>query len=93
MLNKDITKTGIINFLKEKKEYLRETFHVAHIALIGSYSKESESSESDIDFKNHNRKHFERIGSDHDCKLAANYFDEIRIAIHPGNLIFSAFYF
>lgn len=45
-----IEKDYIIEFLKGKKEYLREKYGVTSISLFGSYARGEETEESDIDF-------------------------------------------
>jgi len=49
-MDKKITNIEIIGFLREKKQFLKESFHVTSIALIGSYAKGVEKEDSDIDF-------------------------------------------
>ena len=39
----------IERILKEQKSYLSENFHVKRIGLFGSYARDEESAESDID--------------------------------------------
>lgn len=45
-----IDRKYIIDFLKSKKEFLREKYGVASISLFGSYARGDETDESDIDF-------------------------------------------
>lgn len=49
-MDKILSGNEIINFLKEKKYFLKENFHVSSIALIGSFAKGLEKDTSDIDF-------------------------------------------
>ena len=60
--NAQLDKNQIINFLREHKPYLEKEFGVTRIALFGSYSREEQTTTSDIDlaiemaipsFKNH----------------------------------------
>ena len=44
-----MTRQEILNFLQEKKTYLREEFGVLSIGLFGSYAKGTQGPESDID--------------------------------------------
>ncbi|MFZ4106605.1 nucleotidyltransferase family protein [Flavobacterium sp.] len=43
-------KEEILNVLKNDKQFLKDNFGVERIALFGSYAKESENTESDVDF-------------------------------------------
>jgi predicted nucleotidyltransferase len=47
---KNITKTEIISFLQSNKDYLNEKYGVISIGLIGSYAREEQKDDSDIDF-------------------------------------------
>jgi len=42
-------KTDILNFLKENKEQLESKYHIKKIALFGSYAKNTQNQNSDID--------------------------------------------
>jgi len=44
-----MTRQEILNFLQEKKPYLREEFGVLSIGLFGSYAKGTQRPESDVD--------------------------------------------
>lgn len=44
-----IDKHYIINFLKNKKEFLKEEFGVTDISLFGSFARGEENDESDVD--------------------------------------------
>jgi uncharacterized protein len=44
-----LSKTEILNFLREKKDSLHQEFGVTKIALFGSYSRDEQTPESDID--------------------------------------------
>lgn len=46
----NINKENIVEFLKDKKEYLQNEFGVTSISLFGSYARGEETEESDIDF-------------------------------------------
>ena len=41
--------TEIISFLKDDKSYLREHFHCHEIGLFGSFARNEQTDESDID--------------------------------------------
>lgn len=45
-----LSKNEIINFIKTEKPFLKETFGVLNIGLFGSYAKDQQTPESDIDF-------------------------------------------
>ncbi len=45
-----LEKSQIIGFLKENKQLLLEKFRVIDIGLIGSYARDEQTEESDIDF-------------------------------------------
>ncbi len=45
-----MTKNEILNTLTENKNYLEHNFEVSKIGLFGSYAKDRQTSESDIDF-------------------------------------------
>jgi predicted nucleotidyltransferase len=45
-----IDKDYIIEFLKQRKDFLREKYGVTKISLFGSYARGEENEESDIDF-------------------------------------------
>lgn len=45
-----IDKEYIIEFLKQRKDFLREKYGVTKISLFGSYARGEETEESDIDF-------------------------------------------
>lgn len=44
-----MTKTDILNFLKEKKSFLQQQYHIDDIGLFGSYARDEATSSSDID--------------------------------------------
>ncbi len=44
-----MTKDQILNFLKENKELLQKRFKVTRIGLFGSYARDNQASDSDID--------------------------------------------
>lgn len=45
-----IDKDYVIEFLKQRKDFLRENYGVTKISLFGSYARGEETEESDIDF-------------------------------------------
>lgn len=48
-MNKVLSKNEIINLIKAEKVFLKENFGVVNIGLFGSYAKDQQNSESDID--------------------------------------------
>ncbi|MCP4626725.1 MAG: hypothetical protein GY850_24945 [bacterium] len=44
-----MTSHEILDFLQEKKSYLRKEFGVLSIGLFGSYAKGTQGAESDVD--------------------------------------------
>jgi uncharacterized protein len=44
-----MTKTDILQKLSQEKEYLQRTYEVDRIGLFGSYAKDTQTPESDID--------------------------------------------
>jgi predicted nucleotidyltransferase len=49
-MKKALSKNEIISLIKSEKAFLKENFGVLHIGLFGSYAKNQQTSESDIDF-------------------------------------------
>ena len=45
-----MTKANLLKILNEKKEFLEKEFEVQRIGLFGSYAKNMQTSNSDIDF-------------------------------------------
>ena len=45
MLNREI----ILDFLKNRSQYLRNNFHILKIGLIGSFTRDEQNDTSDID--------------------------------------------
>jgi predicted nucleotidyltransferase len=45
----DMTKVDILQFLEEKKIFLSQNFGVQSIALFGSYARDEQREDSDID--------------------------------------------
>ena len=45
-----LSKDDIIQFLRTDKAFLKENFGVVNIGLFGSYAKDQQTQESDIDF-------------------------------------------
>ena len=44
------TATDILSFLRREKTFLRKKFHCTEIALFGSFARNEQNEESDIDF-------------------------------------------
>ena len=44
-----MTKSDILNFLDEKKSFLKKQYHVDAIGLFGSYARDEATQKSDID--------------------------------------------
>ena len=44
-----LTSTEIIKFLKKNKPYLRKHFHCSEIGLFGSFARNEQTEQSDID--------------------------------------------
>jgi len=44
-----MTKGDILDYLKNKYDYMHQNFEIEHIGIFGSYAKESASRSSDID--------------------------------------------
>ncbi len=49
-MNKALTKNEIIRLIKAEKAFLKEKFGVINIGLFGSYAKDQQNLDSDIDF-------------------------------------------
>ena len=49
-MNKTLSKNEIISLIKAEKPFLKETFSVIHIGIFGSYAKNRQTIDSDIDF-------------------------------------------
>lgn len=45
-----LTQQTILLFLSDNKEYLRKTFHVSKIGIFGSFARNEQRPDSDIDF-------------------------------------------
>ena len=43
------TKNEILNFLKSNQSYIRSHFHITKIGLFGSFSKDEQREDSDVD--------------------------------------------
>lgn len=43
------TKNEILNFLKENKSYLSSRYHITKIGLFGSFSRDEQTDDSDVD--------------------------------------------
>lgn len=44
-----LTQQGILNYLSENKLFLLENFHVVKIGIFGSFARNEQNAESDID--------------------------------------------
>jgi predicted nucleotidyltransferase len=44
-----LTRQNILQFLSENKEFLRKEFHVAKIGIFGSFARNEQRPDSDID--------------------------------------------
>ena len=49
-MKNDISKNEILRIIKTEKSFLKENFGVLNIGLFGSYAKDKQNSNSDIDF-------------------------------------------
>ena len=49
-MHKNLSKNEIIKLLKAEKPFLKENFGVIHIGIFGSYAKNRQTIDSDIDF-------------------------------------------
>ena len=49
-MTKALSKNEIISLIKAEKTFLKENFGVLNIGLFGSYAKNQQNSDSDIDF-------------------------------------------
>jgi len=49
-MEKTLSKNEIISLIKAEKTFLKENFGVLNIGLFGSYAKNQQNSDSDIDF-------------------------------------------
>ena len=49
-MSKALSKNDIINLIKAEKSFLKENFGVVNIGLFGSYAKDQQTPDSDIDF-------------------------------------------
>jgi len=45
-----LTKQNILQFLTENKDYFRKEFHVSKIGIFGSFARNEQRDDSDIDF-------------------------------------------
>jgi hypothetical protein len=60
-----MTRTEIVDFLKQHKDEMRQTYGVQEIALFGSYARQSAREDSDIDIA---------VELDDDKKTLTNFF-------------------
>lgn len=49
-MSKNLSKNEIINLIKAEKSFLKENYGVLNIGLFGSYAKDQQTPDSDIDF-------------------------------------------
>ncbi|MFH2059229.1 MAG: nucleotidyltransferase domain-containing protein [Pseudomonadota bacterium] len=49
-MNRSISKNEIINLIRAERSFLKENFGVLNIGLFGSYAKDKQTPDSDIDF-------------------------------------------
>ncbi|MDZ7665161.1 MAG: nucleotidyltransferase domain-containing protein [Desulfotignum sp.] len=49
-MNNTLSRNEIINLIKAEKPFLKENFGVIHIGIFGSYAKNRQTIDSDIDF-------------------------------------------
>lgn len=49
-MNKVLSKNEIIDLIKTEKDFLKKNFGVINIGLFGSYAKDQQNPNSDIDF-------------------------------------------
>lgn len=49
-MHKSLSRNEIINMIKAEKSFLKENFGVLNIGIFGSYAKDQQTPESDIDF-------------------------------------------
>jgi hypothetical protein len=45
-----MTKEEVLNILKDKKEFIEKEFEIDKIGIFGSYAKDMQTNDSDIDF-------------------------------------------
>ncbi len=45
----EMDKNEIFNYLKSNRQYLKDNFHLTKIGLFGSFTKDMQTAESDID--------------------------------------------
>jgi hypothetical protein len=48
-VNKVSTRQEVLDYIESQKDHLRTAFHVRRIALIGSFARDEQTSDSDID--------------------------------------------
>jgi predicted nucleotidyltransferase len=49
-MNNTLSRNEIISLIKAEKPFLKENFGVIHIGIFGSYAKDRQTIDSDIDF-------------------------------------------
>ncbi|MGB5918358.1 MAG: nucleotidyltransferase domain-containing protein [Arcobacter sp.] len=45
-----MTKEEVLNIIKDKKEFIEKEFEIDKIGIFGSYAKDMQTNDSDIDF-------------------------------------------
>lgn len=43
------SKIEVLNFLKTNKEFLKKTYHITEIGLFGSFARDEQKEDSDVD--------------------------------------------
>jgi uncharacterized protein len=72
------TKIQILEFLSQNKKVLRDNYHIVRIGLFGSYAREAQNPESDIDLL----VEFEENTQDlYDLKIQLKEFFQIQFGI------------
>ncbi|MFH0898954.1 MAG: nucleotidyltransferase family protein [bacterium] len=85
-MKKVLNKEDILNFLREKKPFLEKKFGVKKIALFGSYARDEQKPNSDIDLiveleeKDFKTRFYikEYLGKEFNKKVNLGYLDNIR---------------
>jgi len=73
------TKTEILEFLSQNKKVFRDKFHIVRIGLFGSYAREEQNPDSDIDLL----VEFEENTQDlYELKIQLKEFFQIQLGIH-----------
>lgn len=48
-MSNTLVKEDIIQYIRSRKNYFRDNYHIRKIALIGSFARDEQNSQSDID--------------------------------------------